>query len=118
MHTHPSIYAAAMAACTLLSACGGTGSEDSDTGMGSASSGGGTSASCQYNKIITDTQRKRAYACGIQVSSSFAQVDSAYDSVIAACKVGEKAKADAYYNTTYQKMVSYALDVSKQLGCG
>ncbi|MDN2709513.1 hypothetical protein O0880_08785 [Janthinobacterium sp. SUN118] len=119
MKTHPSMLAVALASCTLLSACGGGGA-DSGSGSGSSNAGssGGTSASCQYSNLISDSERSQASACGIQVSGNYAQADSGYDSVIAACKQGQKTTADNYYNSTYKKMVDYARSVSKELGCG
>lgn len=117
MKTHPSLLAVALASCTLLSACGGGGSESSGSGSGS-SNAGDTSASCQYSNLVSDSERSQASACGIQVSGNYLQADSGYDSVIAACKQGQKTTADNYYNTTYKKMVDYARSVSKELGCG
>lgn len=113
MQTHPSMLAATLAGCLMLSACGGGGSDDS--GSGGTSNAGST---CQYSNLVSDTERSQASACGIQVSGNYAQADSGYDSVIAACKQGEKTKADAYYNDTYKKMVDYARSVSKSLSCG
>ncbi|MGX9773493.1 hypothetical protein ACWYXN_08270 [Janthinobacterium aestuarii] len=120
MQAHPTTFAVTLLGCLMLSACGGGGSDDTSSSSGSTSAGGtsGTSANCQYSNLISDAERKQASACGIQVSGNYAQADSGYDSVIAACKLGEKAKADAYYSGTYQKMVDYARSVSKELGCG
>lgn len=117
MQAHPTTFAVTLLGCLLLSACGGGASEDSGPGSG-ATSAGGTSSTCQYSNLISDTERRQASACGIQVSGNYAQADSGYDSVVAACKQGDKAKADAYYSGTYQKMVDYARAVSKELGCG
>lgn len=113
MHAHPTTFAA-LFGCLMLSACGGGSSDDG----GSISASSGTSSTCQYSNLISDAERKQASACGIQVSGNYLQADSGYDSVVAACKQGEKAKADAYYSGTYQKMVDYARSVSKELGCG
>ena len=118
MQAHPTTFAATLLGCLMLSACGGGGSDGTSSGSGSTSASGGTSSTCQYSNLISDTERKQASACGIQVSGNYAQADSGYDSVVAACKQGEKAKADAYYSGTYQKMVDYARSVSKELGCG
>lgn len=119
MHAHPTTFAVTLLGCLMLSACGGGGS-DSGSGSGSSSAGssGGTSANCQYTNLIGDAERKQASACGIQVSGNYAQADSGYDSVVAACKQGQKTTADTYYSGTYQKMVDYARAVSKELGCG
>ncbi|PHV35468.1 hypothetical protein CSQ94_02745 [Janthinobacterium sp. BJB312] len=118
MQAHPTTFAATLLGCLMLSACGGGGSDGTSSGSGSTSASGGTSSTCQYSNLISDTERKQASACGIQVSGNYAQADSGYDSLVAACKQGDKAKADAYYSGTYQKMVDYARSVSKDLGCG
>ena len=120
MQAYPTTFAVTLLGCLMLSACGGGGSEGSSSGSGSTSAGGtsGTSASCQYSNLISDAERKQASACGIQVSGNYAQADSGYDSVVAACKQGQKTVADTYYSGTYQKMVDYARSVSKELGCG
>lgn len=101
----------------LLSGCGGESGDDSprsSSGTSSSSSGG----SCNYPDKITASERAQANACGIQVSGNYAQADSGLAQVIAACQMGEKAKADAYYAGTYTDMVNYARKVSATLSCG
>ncbi|AQR70153.1 hypothetical protein BZG29_18870 [Janthinobacterium sp. LM6] len=87
MQAHSTTFAVTLLGCLMLSACGG-GSDDSGSSGGSTSASGGTSSTCQYNNLISDAERKQASACGIQVSGNYAQADSGYDSVIAACKQG------------------------------
>lgn len=101
-----------------LAGCGGgdSGSSSSSSGgsSGSSGSGGNTSSSsaCSYTDLITSSERAKANSCGIQVSGSFGMADSHLQQVIAACKVGEKSKADAHYNDVYKKAVKYAKDVA------
>ena len=103
-----------------LSGCGGEDSGSSSGSSGSSGSGGGTSSSsaCNYDDMISSGERTKANSCGIQVSGSYGVADSHLQQVIAACKLGEKAKADAHYNDVYKKAVQYAKDVSKTLSCG
>ena len=103
-----------------LSGCGGEDSGSSSGSSGSSGSGGGTSSSsaCNYEDLIKPDERSKANSCGIQVSGNYGMADSHLQQVIAACKLGEKAKADAHYNDVYKKAVQYAKDVSKTLSCG
>lgn len=96
-----------------LSGCGGEDSGSSSGSSGSSGSGGGTSSSsaCNYDDMISSGERTKANSCGIQVSGSYGVADSHLQQVIAACKIGEKAKADAHYNDVYKKAVKYAKDV-------
>jgi hypothetical protein len=105
----------ALALGTLLAACGGGedigGGTSSSSPTFTSSAGNSSSGSCYYADLISDSERAKANACGPQGSSNFAAADSGLQSVISACKVGEVAKADAYYAGTYKKMVTYARDV-------
>lgn len=111
----PTILLAVLAGF-LLSACEGGDSEPSRP-PSSSSSSSSSSGGCNYDDKISATERNAANKCGIQVSGNYAQADSGLQSVIAACQRGEKAKADAYYSSTYMQMVTYARDVAKTLSC-
>lgn len=102
----------ALITVTVLGACGGG---DSDSSSPSTSSSSGSD--CNYKDQISASERDAANACGIQVSGNYAQADSGLQSVVAACQKGEKAKADAYYTSTYAQMVSYARSVADTLSC-
>ncbi|HEY4066307.1 MAG TPA: hypothetical protein VGM74_05370 [Burkholderiaceae bacterium] len=100
----------------IVTACGGGGSSDSSTTTSSSSSG--SSTNCSYTDLVSASERAQASACGVQVSANYAQADSGLASVIAACQQGQKSTADAYYDSTYRQMVSYARSVSSTLSCG
>lgn len=105
------VLVVAMYGCGSLD---GGSSSDPSTSSSTSTSGG----SCNYPDKITATERAQASACGIQVSGNYAQADSGLASLIAACKQGQKATADAYYAGTYQQMVNYARSVSSTESCG
>lgn len=112
--------AAVVVSC--LTGCGGGGSS-SDSGTSSSagsgsSSGTAAATTCNYPDKFTASERQQANACGIQVSANFAQADSGLAQVIAACQMGKKAEADAYYSGTYSQMVNYARQVAASLSCG
>ncbi len=109
------------AVISCLAACGGGSSSDSGTSSsaGVGNSGGTAAAStCNYPDKFTAKERGIANSCGIQVSGNFAQADSGLAQVIAACQMGKKAEADAYYSGTYTQMVNYARQVAESLSCG
>ncbi|HYD78671.1 MAG TPA: hypothetical protein VEC06_02595 [Paucimonas sp.] len=108
---------AATAIIATLAGCGGGSSGDSSSSTYASGSSSSTS-SCDYADLISASERAQANACGVQVSTSYAQADSGLQQVIAACRQGHKTTADNYYATTYQQMVSYARSVSKSLSCG
>lgn len=105
----------ALALAALLAGCGGGETDTGSTSPGSStftsSAGNSSSGSCSYPDLITSTERSKANGCGPQGSANFAAADSALQSVISACQVGEKAKADAYYSSTYTQRVAYARNV-------
>lgn len=115
---HFRYFLASAATLALLSACGGGSIDDSYSNYSSSSStSSAAGGNCNYSDKISASERSQASQCGIQVSGNYAQADSGLASVIAACQAGQKAKADAYYTSTYQQMVDYARSVSAALSC-
>lgn len=125
-----------LAACGSIESDSGSGSSSvasSGSGSGSGSGGGGSggggsggggsggssgSGSCSYKDLVTSTDRTNAQGCGTQGTPFIAQIDSMLQSVIAACQKGEKATADAYYTSTYQKAYSSNIAILASMGCG
>ncbi|MBF5002786.1 hypothetical protein [Diaphorobacter caeni] len=101
-----------------LPGCGGGSDSSSTTTSGGSSSGGGSSSACNYTDLVTSSERAQANSCGIQVSGAYGNADAHLGQVIAACKQGKKAEADAHYENVYKKAVQYARDNAKTLNCG
>lgn len=83
-------------------------------GMPQSSSSGSCSS---YKDIVSSSEQSRANGCGIQVSSHFAQADSALSAAIASCQQGDTSAADQYYSN-YEKGVKLGRQVMDTLCSG
>lgn len=107
--------AASVVMVMLINGCSGGGEGEDDY---QSSSGSALQTSCNYPDLIGATTRAQANSCGTQVSTQIAAVDMRLSTIIKACQMGYKSKADIDYNSTYKTAVAEALAVMKGFSCG
>ena len=86
----------------LLMGCAAEDEDDSSSdnyGDDYYSSADESSSECDYEELITPTERQEANQCGTQISTQFATADLYYEAAVVACQTSSQADGDTNYNS-------------------
>ncbi|MCP8900449.1 hypothetical protein [Gilvimarinus xylanilyticus] len=98
---HPQLTWAPLCLILLISCAAEDDGDSYSDGYGDDyySSADDTSKECDYEELITPTERQEANQCGTQVSMQFAAADNYYEAAVVACQTSSQADGDTNYNS-------------------